>query len=112
MLTKSKLLLNSLATFSHWLFRNKAANRAAARKQLEQEVISLHIAYIQFASLKALRTILSSSKFAELLLVPLKLADDKKEDEIKEVLTDIPLKEALQDVLRYSISENYCNSFR
>lgn len=43
--------------------------------------------------------------------MPLKLADDKKEDEIKEVLTEIPLKEALQDVLRYPIAENLFNSF-
>jgi len=82
------------------LCRTKAANRAAARKQLEQEIVSLQIAYIQFASLKTLRTLLSSSKFAELLLVPINAFEDKKEDEKKDNVTDVPLKEALQDVLR------------
>ncbi|CAB3370488.1 Hypothetical predicted protein [Cloeon dipterum] len=81
--------------------KTKAANRAAVRLQLEQEKLALQIAYIQFASLKALRAILCSSNYSELLLF--QTSDDKK-DEAKEGLPDSSsLKEAIQDVLRWLV---------
>lgn len=80
---------------------NRVAAKLLKTKLLNCELISLRLAFLQFAAMKALNSLLTASKYTELLLIPGSFSCTKLSDNKSESSTELYDEDELKDALKY-----------
>lgn len=94
--------------------KNRLESKLIETKLLNYELISLRLAFLQFAALKTIYIFVTSSKYAELLLVPEAYASGNKDikidgvcdKELSDIYDDAELKEALKYLMQCIVNKS------